>query len=40
MYLDLARDMILPGKQQYKAREGQESGGYLSVSDHKDEHDI
>ena len=40
MYLDLARDMILPGKQQYKAREGQESGGYMSVSDHKDEHDI
>ena len=35
VYLDFARIMILPGKQ-YKVREGQESGGYMSVSDHKD----
>ena len=34
-YLDLARDVILPGKQ-YKVREGQESGAYTSVSDHND----
>ena len=36
VYLDLARVMILTGKQQYKVRDGQESGGYMSVSDHKD----
>ena len=35
LYLDLARVMILPGKQ-YKVREEQESRGYMSVSDHKD----
>ena len=35
MYLDLTRDMILPAKQN-KVRKEQESGGYMSVSDHKD----